>query len=75
LALIETNAPGANGEIQLTDALKKAMDHEKTYGFLFSGTHFDLGNPYGLLKASIYRALTLGENSEYIKKSLREMIN
>ena len=75
LALIETIAPGANGEIQLTDALKKAMDHEKTYGFLFPGAHFDLGNPYGLLKASIYRALTLGGNGEHIKKSLREMIN
>ena len=74
---LEATAPGANQEIQLTDALKMAMGHEKTYGFLFPGTHFDLGNPYGLLNASIYRALTVGETveqTEHIKKSLREII-
>ena len=46
--------PGANGEIQITDALVKIMGHTGFNGFKFSGTHFDIGNPIGLLQASVH---------------------
>jgi len=48
--------PGANGEIQITDALIRFMKHAGFYGYKFPGVHFDVGNPLGLLQASVYTA-------------------
>jgi len=48
--------PGANGEIQITDALVKIMKHTGFNGYKFPGTHFDIGNPIGLLQASVHTA-------------------
>ena len=48
--------PGANGEIQITDALIRFMKHTGFYGYKFPGVHFDVGNPLGLLQASVYTA-------------------
>ena len=46
--------PGANGEIQVTDALVNIMKHTGFNGYKFPGTHFDVGNPMGLLQASVH---------------------
>ncbi len=43
--------PGAGGEIQLTDALAKMP---LAHGHVFSGAHFDTGNPVGLLGAALH---------------------
>ena len=49
--------PGAIGEIQLTDALAAVIPTQRAYAYRFSGVHFDVGTPLGLLKASIYAAM------------------
>lgn len=54
--LAET-APGRGGEIQLTDALAVLAGQGRATGVMFSGHHFDTGNPVGLLAASIHYAL------------------
>lgn len=51
--LLRTTAPGAGGEIQLTDALARLP---LAYGHVFSGQHFDTGNPLGLLEAQLHYA-------------------
>ncbi len=43
--------PGAGGEIQLTDALAKMP---LAHGHVFTGAHFDTGNPVGLLGAALH---------------------
>ncbi|MBM4390635.1 MAG: UTP--glucose-1-phosphate uridylyltransferase [Deltaproteobacteria bacterium] len=43
--------PGAGGEIQLTDALARMP---RAHGHVFSGAHFDTGNPVGLLGAALH---------------------
>ncbi|MBM4367270.1 MAG: UTP--glucose-1-phosphate uridylyltransferase [Deltaproteobacteria bacterium] len=43
--------PGAGGEIQLTDALARMP---LAHGHVFSGAHFDTGNPVGLLGAALH---------------------
>jgi UTP--glucose-1-phosphate uridylyltransferase len=58
---IRNNAPGALGEIQLTDAIARLP---LVHGLQFQGAHFDTGNPVGLLRAAIHYGLkhpTLGE--------------
>jgi len=61
--MIETLEPGAGGELQLTDALKKLLKHEKVYGYIFEGKRHDAGDKLGFLKATVEYALqheTLG---------------
>jgi len=54
---LEETEPGAGGEIQLTDALKKMAQEGPFYGVVFEGTHFDCGNKLGFLKATVHFAL------------------
>jgi UTP--glucose-1-phosphate uridylyltransferase len=49
--------PGAGGEIQLTDALRRLLEHEAAHGFLFEGTRYDAGDKLGFLKATVELAL------------------
>ncbi len=49
--LLRTTPPGAGGEIQLTDALARLP---LAHGHVFSGAHFDTGNPVGLLEAQLH---------------------
>lgn len=55
--MIETIKPGAGGELQLTDAMKKLLQHEKIYGFVFEGKRHDAGDKLGFLKATVEYAL------------------
>lgn len=56
-ALLREQAPGAIGEVQLTDALAVYASRGEAHGAVFTGRHFDTGNPVGLLDASIHFAL------------------
>ncbi len=55
--LLRAQAPGAIGEIQLTDALAVYAGRGEAHGVVFSGAHFDTGNPVGLLAANLHYAL------------------
>ena len=54
---LENVRPGALNEIQLTDAIAAHMDTPGVYGHEFSGEHFDVGTPLGMLKASVAAGL------------------
>lgn len=56
LQTLETQAPGAGGEIQLTDALAKEIDRG-LYAYRFGGKRFDCGNKRGFLTANIHFGL------------------
>ena len=51
---LEKTLPGANNEIQLTDAISSIIPIRKVHAFLFEGNHFDVGNPNGLIEASSF---------------------
>lgn len=53
---LETQAPGAGGEIQLTDAIAKRALERPISGFGFSGTRFDCGSKSGMLEATLHLA-------------------
>jgi UTP--glucose-1-phosphate uridylyltransferase len=55
--MIETITPGAGGELQLTDAIKMLLLHEKVYGFRYEGKRHDAGDKLGFLKATVELAL------------------
>ena len=54
---LENVPPGALNEIQLTDAIAAHMDSPGVYGHEFSGEHYDVGTPLGMLKASVAAGL------------------
>ncbi len=55
--MIESLEPGAGGELQLTDALRKLLKYEKIYGYVFEGKRHDAGDKLGFLKATVEYAL------------------
>lgn len=50
---LETQKPGAGGEIQLTDAIARGAFDLGLGGFQFSGTRFDCGSKAGMLEATL----------------------
>ncbi len=55
--MIEGLKPGAGGELQLTDAIKALLAHEKVFGFQYQGKRHDAGDKLGFLKATVEFAL------------------
>ncbi|MSQ28102.1 MAG: UTP--glucose-1-phosphate uridylyltransferase [Dehalococcoidia bacterium] len=54
---IEGIAPGANGELQITDAIQRLLASEPVYAYAFEGERFDTGNPLGYLRSAVALAL------------------
>jgi UTP--glucose-1-phosphate uridylyltransferase len=52
-SMIETITPGAGGELQLTDAIKALLQHEKVYGYSYTGKRHDAGDKQGFLRATV----------------------
>jgi UTP-glucose-1-phosphate uridylyltransferase len=53
---LQTQEPGAGGEIQLTDAIAKDAHELGLTGFAFSGQRFDCGSKAGMLRATLHLA-------------------
>jgi UTP--glucose-1-phosphate uridylyltransferase len=71
---IHATAPDANGEIQLTNALRALKEKRKLYGCAFKGRRYDGGNKLGFLQATVEFALKrpdLGPEFRAYLKSLK----
>jgi UTP--glucose-1-phosphate uridylyltransferase len=55
--LLENLEKGADGEIQLTDGIKKILEMETVMAYEFSGKRYDCGSKLGYLKANLNYAL------------------
>lgn len=51
--ILAQQAPGAGGEIQLTDAIARLLVDEPVLAYRFSGTRFDCGSKQGYLQATV----------------------
>lgn len=72
--LLEHTAAGANGEIQLTDAIAQLLKEESVYSFQFQGNRYDCGTKLGYLEAIIAYALNHQEISQDFKKMLQKIV-
>lgn len=54
---LQATAPGRNGEIQLTDALRRSLEYRPIYAYRFEGKHYDAGTPLGWLQTMIELSL------------------
>jgi len=65
--------PGAGGEIQLTDALRRLVKKEPVYGFIFEGKRHDAGDKLGFLQATVEMALKRPDLSRQFRKYLKSL--
>ena len=72
--LLESQKPGKGGEIQLTDAILRLLNHREIFAYDFEGHRFDLGNRAGFVKATISFALQREDLKNEIKKYLKEIV-
>jgi UTP--glucose-1-phosphate uridylyltransferase len=55
--LLSNQAPGAGGEIQITDAMKRLAETQRFTGFRYGGRTYDTGTKAGFLLANVAFAL------------------
>ncbi len=65
--LLENQTPGAGGEIQLTDSLKRL---NKIYAYQFEGKRYDIGDKFGYVQAVIDFSLKRDDLKEKVRKYL-----
>jgi UTP--glucose-1-phosphate uridylyltransferase len=68
---LENAKPGAGGEIQLTDALRKLAQNDGLWAFVYQGKTYDAGDKLGFLEATVQMALKNPELGEGFRKYLR----
>lgn len=71
--IIDSLEPGAGGEYQLTDALKKQAQTDGVYALEFEGDRYDLGSKIGFLKANIIKGLEHPETKDELRRFLSEL--
>jgi len=55
--ILEMQEPGAGGEIQLTDAIKKLNELKTVVAYNFVGDRYDVGDKFGFIRATLDFAL------------------
>jgi UTP--glucose-1-phosphate uridylyltransferase len=55
--MLESTSVGRNGELQLTDGLKRLVQESPIYAYEFEGERYDAGTPLGWLKTTVSLAL------------------
>ena len=73
--LLEKQAPGAGGEIQLTDAISRMAKGKGVHGFRFDGTRYDCGGLVGYVAANVAYALDRKELRGDVLASLNELLS
>lgn len=71
--ILENQAPGAGGEIQLTDAIDTLNKTQRVFARTFTGQRFDVGDKFGFMKTSIEYGLTHPEVKDNLKAYLIEL--
>ena len=64
---------GAGNELQLTDAMKTLAIEKGMVGVDFTGTRYDMGNKFGIIKANIEVGLQHKETSAELKEYIKEL--
>jgi UTP--glucose-1-phosphate uridylyltransferase len=69
-AALERTAPGAGGEIQLTDGIRALLARQPVWSCEFEGVRYDTGDPIGYLTTSLDFALARDDLAPGIREYL-----
>lgn len=73
-AVLEHQARGAGGEIQLTDAMASQIGSTDFYGFRFDGTRYDCGEVAGFIEATVALALDRDDIKDAVRQKLAPLL-
>lgn len=71
--ILDDTAPGAGGEIQLTDAMRTLARNKGMMGVDFTGKRYDMGNKLGIMQAAVEVALSHKEIGPSFREYLKEI--
>ena len=71
---LESQEPGAGGEIQLTDAIKRLNQEQSVLAYHFQGTRYDVGDKFGFIRATIDFALQRDDLRSEVLDYLRAVV-
>jgi len=71
--ILDHTAPGAGGEIQLTDAMRELAVTKGMTACEFEGKRYDIGSKFGFLQANIDLGLKHPETAEALKEYIKEI--
>lgn len=71
--ILERTAPGAGGEIQLTDAMREIAVTKGITAVEFEGKRYDMGNKFGILQAQIEVGLHHPETSSLLQDYIKNL--
>jgi UTP--glucose-1-phosphate uridylyltransferase len=71
--ILDSQKPGAGGEIQLTDAIAKLIATQEVSGYRFDGVRYDCGSLVGFVAANVAYALDRKEITATMVSELREV--
>lgn len=71
--ILEKIPLGVGNELQLTDAMAEIARTKGMIGVDFSGTRYDMGNKFGILKANIEVGLSHPETKDQLKEYIKEL--
>lgn len=72
--LLDTQTPGKNGEIQLTDAMRRLVKSRAMYGLHFKGTRYDIGNKLDFVKTNVIYALKRDDMGKELRSFLKTLL-
>jgi UTP--glucose-1-phosphate uridylyltransferase len=72
-AALDKTEPGAGGEVQLTDGLRKLLDTVSILGLEYEGKRFDAGTKAGLIQANLYMGLQHPDIADDLKTFIRSL--
>jgi UTP--glucose-1-phosphate uridylyltransferase len=72
--VLQTQARGAGGEIQLTDGMAALMTRQDFHALEYDGTTYDCGDKLGLLRANVAFALRRSELADAARKAIRDLL-
>lgn len=73
--ILDNTAPGAGGEIQLTDAMRTLAQTVGITGVDYTGKRYDMGDKLGILQATVEVALKNPSLGEPFKAYLKEIVS
>jgi len=74
MQILDSQEPGAGGEIQLTDAMAKLIGNQPFHGFTFDGKRYDCGDKAGWVQANIALALARADIGPAVRAFVEEAL-
>ena len=70
---LEKTGAGSGNEIQLTDAIRRLLEQQPVYAYMFEGTRYDAGDKLGFLKANVEFALKRDDLGRQFREYLKSL--